>query len=79
MIAFNKYYNKFNILSISLVILSLLFLLVYSLGFLWFLLKSHKFKSSGSNKSNIFVTDTFLFAQNGHPLFFLFNGDDCHT
>ena len=33
MIAFNKYYNKFNILSISLVILSLLFLIFKGLNF----------------------------------------------
>ena len=33
MIAFNKYYNKFNILSISLVIISLLFLTFKGLNF----------------------------------------------
>ena len=33
MIAFNKYYNKFNILSISLVIISLLFLIFKGLNF----------------------------------------------
>ena len=33
MIAFNKYYNKFNILSISLVLISLLFLLFKGLNF----------------------------------------------
>ena len=33
MIAFNKYYNKFNILSISLVVISLLFLVIKGLNF----------------------------------------------
>ena len=33
MIAFNKYYNKFNILSFSLVIISLLFLIFKGLNF----------------------------------------------
>ena len=33
MIAFNKYYNKFNILSISLVVISMLFLLFKGLNF----------------------------------------------
>ena len=33
MIAFNKYYNKFNILSISLVLISLLFLVIKGLNF----------------------------------------------
>ena len=33
MIAFNKYYNKFNILSISLVVLSLLLLIFKGLNF----------------------------------------------
>ena len=33
MIAFNKYYNKFNILSVSLVVISLLFLLFKGLNF----------------------------------------------
>ena len=33
MIAFNKYYNKFNILSISLVVISLFFLIFKGLNF----------------------------------------------
>ena len=33
MIAFNKYYNKFNILSVSLVVISMLFLLFKGLNF----------------------------------------------
>ena len=33
MIAFNKYYNQFNILSISLVVISLLFLIFKGLNF----------------------------------------------
>jgi preprotein translocase subunit SecF len=33
MIAFNKYYNKFNILSISLVVISLIFLIIKGLNF----------------------------------------------
>ena len=33
MIAFNKYYNKFNILSISLVVISLFFLMFKGLNF----------------------------------------------
>ena len=33
MIAFNKYYNQFNILSVSLVVISLLFLIFKGLNF----------------------------------------------
>ena len=33
MIAFNKYYNKFNLLSVSLVVISLLFLIFKGLNF----------------------------------------------